>query len=134
VVFDRSYALWWNNNEHIDERRVAATIAATGVPALVVATDDGNTGENVLVLARYLPPDTKMLLYHGALPVLPAFAGHTYAFVPQADALAELEGRRPGGLRNVSPEAGVAIPDLRSSDAGGAADAARIDNTLWLVH
>jgi uncharacterized membrane protein len=133
AVFDRSYSLWWDDNEHIDERRVAATIAAPRVPALVVATDDGNSGAYALVLARYLPPDTKLLLYRGPLPSLPVFAGDTYAFVPQADALAELERRRPGGVRNVSPESGLSIPDLRSSAGGAAADAARIDNTLWLV-
>jgi hypothetical protein len=129
-VFDRSYALWWDDNEHIDERRVAETIAASGTPAFVLASDNLGTGEYVLVLARYLPPGTKLLLYHGPVPALPAFAGNTYAFVPQADALAELERRLP---RNVSPAIGLAIPDLRSSAEGNAADAARPDNALWLL-
>jgi uncharacterized membrane protein len=130
-VFDRSYALWWDDNEHIDEQRVAETIAASGAPALVLASDDLNTGEYALVLARYLPRDTKLLLYHGPVPALPAFAGNTYAFVPQADALAELERRLPGSVRNVSPAIGLAIPDLRASAEGNAADAARPENALW---
>lgn len=132
-VFDRSYALWWDDNEHIDERRVAETIAAAGAPALVVATDNDGTGEYALVLARYLPPDAKLLLYHGPIPTLPPFAGNTYAFVPEARALAELERRRPGSVRNVSPAIGLTIPDLRSSAESDAADAARPENALWLV-
>jgi len=132
-IFDRSYALWWDDNEHIDERRVAQTIAAAGAPALVIASDNFGTGEYVLVLARYLPPDTTLLLYHGPFPKLPPFAGNTYAFVPQVRALAELERRLPGGVRNVSPAIGLTLPDLRSSAEGNAADAARPDNTLWLL-
>jgi len=133
AIFDRSYALWWDDNEHIDERRVAATIASSGVPAFVIATDNDGAGEYALVLARYLPPETEVLLYHGRLPALPAFTGNTYAFVPEAAPLAKLERERPGGVRNVSPPVGLAIPNLRSSAEGAAADAARPDNTLWLV-
>jgi uncharacterized membrane protein len=133
AVFDRSYALWWDDNEHIDERRVAATIASSGLPAFVIATDNDGTGEYALVLARYLPPDTKLLLYHGRLPALPAFAGNVYAFVPEAAPLAKLERQRSGRVQNVSPAIGLAIPDLRSSADGAEADAARADNTLWLV-
>jgi hypothetical protein len=84
------------------------------------------------VLARYLPPDAKLLLYHGPLPPLPAFAGNVYAFVPDAAVIAELE-RRGSVVRNVSPAIGLAIPDLRSSAEGATPDAARPDNTLWLV-
>jgi uncharacterized membrane protein len=132
ALFDRSYALWWDNNEHIDESRVAATIARGGTDTLIVADGNG-TAQYVLVLARYVPPETKMLLFHGTLPVLPAVGGRIYAFVPDSATIDQLRRLRDFTLQNVSPSLIVAIPTLRSSTDGGAY-AARPDNTLWQIH
>jgi uncharacterized membrane protein len=132
ALFDRSYALWWDNNEHIDESRVAATIAGGGTDPLILADDDGTT-QYVLVLARYVPAETRLLLFHKALPVLPAFAGPIYAFVPDSATIDRLRRLRGVTLQNVSPPLVVAIPTLRSSADGGAY-AARPDNTLWQIH
>jgi uncharacterized membrane protein len=132
ALFDRSYALWWDNNEHIDERRVAAIVEQNGPPALILA-DGAGTSQYVLVLARYVPPSTKLLLFGGALPALPQFAGKIYAFAPDSLTLKQLRRLPDAVVRNASPPLALAIPDLRSSADGGAAYTVRPGNTLWQI-
>jgi uncharacterized membrane protein len=152
AAFDSRYAIWWDDNEHLDERTVAGVVADGPKPALVVATKDGDAAPNALVLARYLPARTAMLLYGDApglprrtaivtrlatndAPALPAGYAATYLFVPSASVVGEIARRAgaAGSLRNVSPPLDLTIPDLRAApDAAGAA-AIRAENALWRI-
>jgi uncharacterized membrane protein len=146
AAFDRSYALWWDDNEHFDERTVAAVVASGPQPAVVIATKDGSAAPYALVLSRYLPVRTSLLLYGDppnapssgdleALPALPAGHPATYLFVPSAPVVREIARRlgAAGTVRNVSPPLDLAIPDLRSAPDAGDAAAIRADNALWRI-
>jgi uncharacterized membrane protein len=132
AALDRPYVLWWDNNEHIDESAVGAKIAAGTAPALVVAS--GAAAGNTLVLSRYVPPDTTMLLYGRVLPALPATPRGAYFFVPLESVVNDVDRRvAPGSaLRNVSPDIGITIPDLRS-ERDAQAYAIRAENALWQI-
>ena len=133
AVFARPYAVWWENNEHLDERAAGASIAAA-IPAVVVATKNGAAEPYALVLSRYVPPDTPMLLYGGALPALPG-ATRLFFFAPDASVVREVDRRVAPArvLRNVSPAIGLTIPDLRAPRDAQAAAALRADNALWRI-
>jgi uncharacterized membrane protein len=134
--FDRRYAVWWDDNEHIDERLVASAIVSAGdAPALVAASKNGSAAPYALVLSRYLPPETTMLLYDASLPPLPPARGPVFLFVPQEAVVRGLERALAPrhALRDVSPPLGYDIPSLRSPAGPGDSDAIRPANTLWRV-
>jgi uncharacterized membrane protein len=133
--FDRAYAVWWDDNEHLDERLVARTIATGRAPALVLVSKDGAAAPYALVLAHYLPPDAAFLSYESVVPEIPAWGGDVYLFVPSTDAVADARGHfalSGFGLRNVSPALGLSIPDLRSAHDARDAAALGAQNALWI--
>ncbi len=132
--FARPYDIWWDDNEHLDERTVAAAIASAA-PATVLATKDGSAEPYALVLSRYLPAATPMLLYGLAVPSLPAAPSRIYVFVPEARVVNELTRRvaPERTMRNVSPAIGLTIPDLRAPRDARADAALRADNALWSI-
>jgi uncharacterized membrane protein len=134
AVFARPYGLWWDDNEHLDERAVARAIEA-GTPGIVVATSEGSAQPYALVLSRYLPARTGMLLYRTTLPAAATAARHVWYFAPDADVVRAVERRiaPERTLRNVSPAIDLAIPDLRGSRDVQASAALRADNALWHV-
>jgi len=134
AVCARPYDLWWDDNEHLDERAVGAAIAR-GVPAPVLATKDGSAEPYALVLSRYLPAATPMLLYGRVVPPLPPAPSWVYVFAPDARVVGELTRRvaPERTLRNVSPAIGLTIPDLRAARDARADAALRSDNALWSI-
>jgi uncharacterized membrane protein len=134
AAFARPYDLWWDDNEHLDERTVGAAIAR-GAPAPVLATKDGSAEPYALVLSRYLPAATPMLLYGVVVPSLPPAPSRIYVFAPEARIVGELTRRvaPERTMRNVSPAIGLTIPDLRSPRDALADAALRADNALWSI-
>ncbi|MBD5635576.1 MAG: glycosyltransferase family 39 protein [Candidatus Eremiobacteraeota bacterium] len=135
AAFDRAYPVWWDDNEHLDERLVGRVVAAAGAPALVVATKDGEAAPHALVLAHYLPPGTGMLLYGATLPPLPPAPRDVFLFIPTQNVVREVKARVAPArdVRNGSPPLGLSIPDLRSESDAQASAAIRADNALWHV-
>lgn len=125
-----TYAVWWDNNEHISERAVANVVSRARQP-LVVASGDDEQESFILVLSRYLDPPTAMLLFRGKLPQLPRRFGATFLFLPSARVRNEAEARwgPHATLRNVSPGIGIVIPDLRGPSSAPLTIAP--ENTLW---
>jgi uncharacterized membrane protein len=134
AAFARPYEIWWDDNEHLDERSVGAAIAR-GAPAPVLATKDGSAEPYALVLSRYLPAATPMLLYGVVVPSLPAAPSRIFVFVPDARVLSELTRRiaPERTMRNVSPAIGLTIPDLRAPRDARTDAAIRADNALWSI-
>jgi hypothetical protein len=134
AAFARPYGLWWDDNEHLDERAVARAIEA-GTPGVVVATSEGSAQPYALVLSRYLPAQTEMLLYRTTLPAAATATRNAWFFAPDAGVVRTADrclgpARR---LRNVSPAIDLAIPDLRGARDVQASAALRADNALWHV-
>jgi uncharacterized membrane protein len=121
------YTVWWDNNEHFSEAAVARTIAAQPGATVVIELAKQNYA---LVLSRYLPPQTKLLLYTQRLPDsalrLPAPA---FAFLPSANERTQLAAARIR-LENASPATELAVPDLRAQDPSGDDDISA-QNALW---
>ncbi len=133
AVFDRSYAVWWDDNEHLDERLVGRVLAAGRTPALVAASKSAGAAPYALVLARYVPAGTLLLLYDVDLPPIAPRAGDTYLFVPRPEVLTALRKRIAPAheVRNVSPPLGLILPDLRSPADPTATNEIRAENALW---
>jgi len=129
---DRSYVVWWDNNEHISEKAVAA-IVSQDRHALVIADDNDYQSTEILVLCRYLAPSTDVMLFHGPLPNVTVGREPVYLFLPTAAVRRQLlRGLDAGlGLKNVSPDIGIDIPDLRPP--ASAPRTVEPGNALWRV-
>ena len=126
AAVDRRYSDWWDNNDHVSERAIGEAIAARGPAGLVVSGSVYPT----FALARYLAPQTPLLLTGDVTRALPHVDGPLYLVTPSADeiaAVATATGRTP---QNVSPDIGLALHDLTQT---GAADPVSAGNALWTV-
>ena len=130
IVLDRPYAEWWDNNDHLSERAVAETISRARGPALVIASDDADDAYDTFVLSRYVAPDTAMLLVSGGLRTIPAGYATTFFFTPSRAELAVAASHAGRTPCNVSPSAGLAVPELNPA-RGANAETVVATNALW---
>ncbi len=129
-AFDRPYEVWWDNNGHLDDRAIAAAIASRGPRAFVLSSN----APILLTLARYLPDDTRIVLFRYEVrpPDAPA---HAFLFEP-APVVIDAFRRRlgsSGAVVNVTPAGSLAIPELDSERDGRTNDADTAARPLWQI-
>jgi len=129
AALDREYAEWWDNNDHVSESAVGAVVRAHA-EAVVVSSDAPEGLFNTFVLARYLAPDTPMLLIGSKTPRTVPRGTTVFLFAPSSALRTRIAERLAMPPHNVSPDIGLAIPNLNAARAD---DPMREDNALWIV-
>ena len=128
-AFDRPYEVWWDNNGHLDDRAIAAAIASRGPRAVVLSSN----APILLTLARYLPDDTRIVLFDAGAPP-PAAPAHAFLFEVEPTAL-DVYRRRlgsGGAFINVTPTGSLTIPEL-DSERGRQATETDTARPLWQI-
>ncbi len=129
-VFDRPYEVWWDNNGHLDDRALGAAVASR-VPRAIVLSSNAPT---LFTLARYLPDDTKIVLFHFEDPP-PNAPTRAFLFEPVPVVLDAYRQRlgSSGAIVNVTPAASLAIPELDSERDGRTTEADTAARPLWQI-
>ena len=126
AAIDRHYSVWWDNNDRVSERAIGEAISARGPAGLVVSGSVYPT----FALARYLAPQTPMLLTGDVTRAFPHADGPLYLVTPSRDEIAAVTAAAGRAPQNVSPDIGLELHDLTSA---GAADPLSASNALWVL-
>ncbi len=120
---------WWTNTDDIAYQAVARTIdERPGVPVVIE-----NRDQITLELARYLPPDARLILIGRRDDPTRSLVAPAYLVAPSAVLLRAVASEGFGAASNVSPTDVSALRQARGAASTGPSDAVTATNALWFI-